>query len=134
MSRTEVRLSQVVVAEHQDEQLMELTEFSGSAPRTLSMMIGSDLARVIADRARGARPPRPMTHDLTLQILQGLSGSIEEIEIHDVNQGTYLATLGIRRGDGSLLPLDARPSDAVALALGSQAKIYVHERVWKELT
>ena len=84
MSRSEVRLSQVVTTTEHDAQLLELREVDGDPPRTLTMMIGRDVAKVISARVRQVETPRPLTHDLAQTILQTLGGAVEEVEIRDL--------------------------------------------------
>lgn len=132
MSRSEVRLSQVVTTTEHDAQLLELREVDETSARTLTMMIGRDMAQVISARVRGVETPRPLTHDLTQEILRSLGGQVAEVEIRDLQDGTYFATLRLQQGE-QLSELDARPSDAVALAFGADAPIYVHDRVWAAL-
>ena len=129
MQRSEVRLSQIVTTTAHDAQLLELREVSGEPPRTLTMMIGRDVAKVISARVRSVETPRPLTHDLAQDIVRALGASVVEVEIRDLQEGTYFATLRLRKGD-QLHELDARPSDAVALAFGASAPIFVHDRVW----
>lgn len=131
MDRTEVRLSQVVTSTESASQLLELSEVEGSPPRTLTMLIGRDLARVISGRVRGVEPLRPLTHDLMQSMLTVLDARIAEVVIRDVKDGTYFATLLLQRGD-NLHELDARPSDAIALAFSSGAPIFVSDRVWAQ--
>lgn len=134
MGRSEVRLSQIVTSTDHEAQLLELREVEADheQPRTLTMMIGRDVAKVISSRVRGVETPRPLTHDLTHSVLGILGGQVSEVEIHDLQDGTYFATLRIRQGE-TIHELDARPSDAVALAFGATAPIYVHDRVWAQL-
>ena len=134
MGRSEVRLSQIVTSTDHEAQLLELREVEADheQPRTLTMMIGRDVAKVISSRVRGVETPRPLTHDLTHSVLGILGGQVSEVEIHDLQDGTYFATLRIRQGE-TVHELDARPSDAVALAFGATAPIYVHDRVWAQL-
>jgi uncharacterized protein len=134
MDRSEVRLSQIVTSTDHEAQLLELREVEADSEqaRTLTMMIGRDVAKVISSRVRGIETPRPLTHDLTQDILSKLGGEVLEVEIHDLQDGTYFATLRIRQ-DQAIHELDARPSDAVALAFGAAAPIFVHDRVWAQL-
>lgn len=134
MGRSEVRLSQVVTSTDHEAQLLELREVTAEPEeaRTLTMMIGRDVAKVISSRVRGIETPRPLTHDLTQAVLNRLGGEVLEVEIRDLQDGTYFATLRIRQ-EQAIHELDARPSDAVALAFGASAPIYVHDRVWAQL-
>lgn len=132
MARTEVRLSQVILADDQDSQILELREVDGpegDAPRTLTLLIGRNLAQVIANRVRGESAPRPLTHDLTLELARVLGGRVEEVEIVGLEEGVYHARLRVRQGE-EVHELDARPSDAVALAIGSGARLWVADAVW----
>jgi uncharacterized protein len=134
MGRSEVRLSQIVTSTDHEAQLLELREVAADSEqgRTLTMMIGRDVAKVISSRVRGIETPRPLTHDLTQSVLASLGGEVFEVEIRDLQDGTYFATLRIRQ-EQAIHELDARPSDAVALAFGANAPIYVHDRVWAQL-
>lgn len=92
----------------------------------------------------GIAPPRPLTHDLLRDLLNHLNVQMEKILIHDINNGTYFATVHLIRnrtlkqphpepsGEGDRqeeLTVDARPSDAIALALRMGVPIYVTEEV-----
>jgi bifunctional DNase/RNase len=76
--------------------------------------------------------PRPMTYELMKNIIESLGGEVESIEVSDVREGTYYATIYIRTADGKFLEIDARPSDAINLALRFGVPIYVSEKVMKE--
>lgn len=73
-------------------------------------------------------PPRPMTHDLFMSLLEKMGGTINNILIDELNEGVYYARLSVS-SDGSQFELDARPSDCIALALRCEAPIRVHESV-----
>jgi uncharacterized protein len=72
--------------------------------------------------------PRPLTHDLVKEIILQLQAAITRIFIHDLRDGIYFATLEIVIGDRTI-SIDARPSDAIALALRFDAPVFVHEDV-----
>lgn len=90
----------------------------------LPIWIGVFEANAIALRIEGVEPPRPMTHDLLLSSLGQLGAAIERIVISDLRDSTFFAIIHLDRG-GEKLALDARPSDAIALALRAEAPIYV---------
>jgi bifunctional DNase/RNase len=72
--------------------------------------------------------PRPMTHDLTRNLIQSMNGRLERVVITDLIDDTYYAALWLSQG-GEPLVVDARPSDAIALALRADCPIYVSEPV-----
>jgi hypothetical protein len=72
--------------------------------------------------------PRPMTHDLTRNLMRHLNARLERVVISELNDDTFFATLWLRQGDEPLA-IDARPSDAIALALRADCPIYVTEEV-----
>ncbi len=90
----------------------------------LPIWIGVFEANAIALRIEGVEPPRPMTHDLLLSSLQSLGAVIERIVISDLQDSTFFAIIHLDRR-GEKLSLDARPSDAIALALRANAPIFV---------
>lgn len=92
--------------------------------RGLCIWIGAPEANAIALALQGATPTRPMTHDLLRHLLQGLGGELVRVAVTEARENTYFAELLIRRGD-ELLTVDARPSDAIALALRCHAPLLV---------
>jgi bifunctional DNase/RNase len=90
--------------------------------------IGLLEANAIALALEGAEPPRPMTHDLMKSILQATGTRLRSVEIADLRESTYFAHLHIE-GNGDSVRVDARPSDAIALALRCGARILVSEAV-----
>jgi hypothetical protein len=90
----------------------------------LPIWIGVFEANAIALRIEGVEPPRPMTHDLLRALIENLGGSVEKIVISDLKESTFFAVIHVRRGADSVV-IDARPSDAIALALRTEAPIFV---------
>jgi bifunctional DNase/RNase len=90
----------------------------------LPIWIGVFEANAIALRIEGVEPPRPMTHDLLRLVLDQLGATVEKIVISDLRESTFFALIHLRQGDRSVT-VDARPSDAIALALRTEAPIYV---------
>lgn len=72
--------------------------------------------------------PRPMTHDLFLNVLETMHLTLKRIEITDLKQGTYIARI-LMEGNGTELELDSRPSDALALAVRIDSPIFIDESV-----
>ncbi len=94
------------------------------------IFIGVAEARAILVSLREIRMPRPMTHDLALDIITRLDGTLERVIVDDLRDGTYHGLLEVRRSaDQTLTRIDARPSDALALAVRSGAEILVAPRV-----
>ncbi|HSQ15814.1 MAG TPA: bifunctional nuclease family protein [Candidatus Binatia bacterium] len=93
--------------------------------------IGLLEANAIALALEGTELPRPMTHDLMKSILHATGTRLRSIEISDIREGTYFAFLHIER-DGESMRVDARPSDAIALALRCEARILVSDAVFAQ--
>jgi bifunctional DNase/RNase len=94
----------------------------------LPIWIGETEANAIATALEGARFPRPMTHDLLHALLETLAVELPRIEVWDLREGTFFGRLCLRRGSEEIL-VDARPSDAVALSVRSDAAIWVAQAV-----
>ena len=94
----------------------------------LPIWIGLLEATAMATELEGIKMARPMTHDLLRTIIVELGGAVEAIEITDLKENTYFAVIHIRC-DSTELKLDARPSDAISLALRTKSPIYVSKRV-----
>lgn len=101
--------------------------------RAIPIWIGFSEANAIALEINGVVPPRPMTHDLIKNILEGLSARLERILIHDVRQNIIFARI-ILELNGKELPIDARPSDAIALAVRVKAPIFVTGEIYRSLS
>jgi len=97
--------------------------------RRLPIVIGAFEAQAIALEMEGIHPPRPMTHDLMKSTIESLGASLVEVIINDLNDGTFYAQLIL---DSTGVEIDARPSDAIALAVRFQAPIFVKDEVMTE--
>jgi len=106
-----------------------LGEMDGS--RRLPIIIGAFEAQAIALELEKIQPPRPMTHDLLRDTLDAVGADVTDIVIDELRDGTFFAKIRYAHngGDGQL---DARPSDAVALAVRMDAPIYVAPAVLDE--
>ncbi len=104
-----------------------LKEVDGN--RRLPIIIGAFEAQAIALEMEGVMPPRPMTHDLIKSMIESFGTSLTEIYINELKEGTFYAKL-IFESNG--IELDARPSDAIALAVRCNTPIYVSEEVMEE--
>jgi len=103
-----------------------LKEVNGN--RRLPIIIGAFEAQAIALEIEGIKPPRPLTHDLLKQITDNLGATIIEIVIDELRENTFYAKI-ILEVSALTNEIDARPSDAIALAVRAQAPIYVAESV-----
>ncbi len=99
--------------------------------RYLPIFIGPFEADAIAVALQGLEPQRPMTHDLLKMIFSELGASIRYILISDLREGTYFARIVVNQG-AHTIEIDARPSDAVALAVRTDVPIYVEPHVFEE--
>jgi hypothetical protein len=96
--------------------------------RVLPIWIGMFEANAIALQIENVAPPRPMTHDLLRNVIQDLDASVEKVVVYDLQENTYYALIYLSlRGD--TVTVDARPSDAIALALRTRAPIFVEDAV-----
>lgn len=96
--------------------------------RELTLFVGPYEAQSIAVPLQQLKPPRPLTHDLTLSILSAFRSRLRRVIISDVKDNTYYATLYLE-ADGQEIGVDSRPSDAIALALRAGAPIFAHNKV-----
>ncbi|TYL52955.1 bifunctional nuclease family protein [Agromyces mariniharenae] len=102
-----------------------------NARRVLPIWIGSQEATSILLALEGEQAPRPLTHDLMTTFLETLGARIERVDVTRIEDGTFFAEITLATPSGKLV-LDARPSDAIALTLRSEAPLYVAERVLEE--
>jgi bifunctional DNase/RNase len=124
-----IRLGLVSVGLVEDSASVVVVLRAESLERLLVMEVGLLEGRAIAMEAEGVRAPRPLTHELLLAIIERLGASVQEVQIRDFQDQTFFATLILKQADGSLVELDARPSDALSLALRAGAPIVAAEAV-----
>jgi uncharacterized protein len=94
----------------------------------LPIWVGIFEANAIALRLENVETPRPMTHDLLTTFITRLEGSVSKVVINDLRDSTFFARIHLTAGDRDL-EIDARPSDAIAIALRTEAPIYVEQSV-----
>jgi len=126
----QMELHKIIISEMQDQQIIVLKEVDGE--RKFPIVIGSNEAMAIDRRLKSTPMPRPMTHDLLANIIESMGGSIEKIEINDLQDHTFFARIHIRQGM-KLVEVDSRPSDAIALGIASVIPIFVAEHVLAEV-
>jgi bifunctional DNase/RNase len=96
--------------------------------RVLPIWVGVFEANAIALQIENVATPRPMTHDLLKNVITDLRGRIERIVVSDLKENTFFALIYLNV-NGEVIAVDARPSDAIALALRASAPIFVEEKV-----
>lgn len=126
----QMELHKIIISDMQDQQIIVLKEVDGD--RKFPIVIGSTEANAISRRLKGEQAPRPMTHDLLASVIEQLGGTIDHIEINNLMDHTFFASIHIRR-DGQVLEIDSRPSDAIALGIATTVPIYVAEHVLDEV-
>ncbi len=125
-----VELSRILIGELSDVQVIELCEVGGN--RRFPIVVGVAEAYAIERRVKQIPIPRPMTHELLSSVILSLGARLDHVVIHDLSEGTFYAMLCLEH-EGEKIQIDARPSDAVALAVGSDVGIFVSESVLDEL-
>lgn len=110
-----------------NECIIFLEELAGN--RLLPIWIGITEGQAIAIRFSGIVLPRPLTHDLLLSTVKTLSYNVQKVVITDIKDNTFYAKIYINKG-GSVLTLDSRPSDAIAVAVRAGCPILVEEKVF----
>ncbi|MCZ7557132.1 MAG: bifunctional nuclease family protein [Bacteroidia bacterium] len=98
--------------------------------RRLPIIIGAFEAQAIALEIEGIKPPRPMTHDLFKDVIETLGFAITEVTITELREGTFYARLSL--DNTAMDEVDARPSDAIALAVRFGIPVFVAEEVLDE--
>ncbi|HEX2455754.1 MAG TPA: bifunctional nuclease family protein [Vicinamibacterales bacterium] len=96
--------------------------------RVLPIWVGVFEANAIALQIENVATPRPMTHDLLRNVISDLKADIQKIVVSDLKENTFYALIHLL-ANGEPLAIDARPSDAIALALRAKAPIFVEDRV-----
>jgi bifunctional DNase/RNase len=97
----------------------------------LPIWVGAYEANAIALEIEKIAPPRPMTHDLLRNLITQLGVQVERVVVTRLQDNTFFAEIEMRNSEGSLMRLDSRPSDAIALALRADCPIYVDMEVIK---
>ena len=99
--------------------------------RFLPIWIGHAEAAAILMKLQGTDPPRPMTHDLFIEVVNELKAELVRVTVTELRENTYFAQLTIVQ-DGRELVIDSRTSDAIALAVRCEARIFASEEVVEE--
>ncbi|HHE55076.1 MAG TPA: hypothetical protein ENL21_04790 [Caldithrix abyssi] len=124
----EVRVNGIFMTQTQASGII-LKEQDGQ--RALPIVIGEYEAQSIALALENLKPPRPITHDLTANIMETLGIEMEQVIITELKDNTYYAIIKLNFA-GQLFEIDSRPSDAIALALRLGTPIFVEDMVMEQ--
>ena len=127
----QMQLSRIIISEINEQQVIYLREVDG--PRQFPILIGIFEATSIDRRVKRFESQRPLTHDLIVNAVESLGAELDSVVISELRDHTYFASLRIQH-HGELVEVDARPSDAIAVAVTCDPPlpIYVAEEVIDE--
>ncbi len=128
----ECMLGRLVRRDDTDAQYLYLSEVQGT--RGFAIAIGlaeaQEIERVLVDE----KPKRPLTHELAFHLLEALGASIKHVDVVDLRSSTFFAQIALQNRAGDVISVvDARPSDAIALALRARSPIRVAEKLLAQL-
>jgi uncharacterized protein len=123
-----MELSRIIFSDINEGRIIYLKEIGGE--RTFPIVIGHYEALSINRQVKGEIASRPLTHDLVVSVVENLGGAFQDVIISELKDHTYFARLRVRH-DGELIEIDARPSDAIAVAVRCDPPlpIFVSEEV-----
>ena len=127
----EMQLAQITMEDLSAVQTILLKEKNGD--RGFPIVIGIFEAWAIKRIVEKEPFARPLTHDLLTNVIDAMGGKLARIAVTALRNSTYHASLYIEQ-DGRVVEVDARPSDAIALAMKAEAPIFVSEQVFEELS
>ena len=127
----EMRLARIIISEINENQFVFLREVDGD--RQFPIVIGIFEATSIDRRVKDIPRPRPLTQDLLVNAVEQMGGELDSVIIRELREHTYFADLRIKL-DGDIIRIDARPSDAIAVAMTCEPPlpIFVEEEVIEE--
>lgn len=121
-----VRVDRVTLDAHTNRFVVILKDDVNN--RWLPIVVGNTEAQAIALQLENVSPPRPLTHDLIKNLLESIEAKIARVVVNDLRENTYYALISLKVNSHDE-DIDARPSDAIALALRMHAPIFVSEDV-----
>jgi len=128
----EVEIAMVRLDPEARAPIVILREKEGKSRRFLPIWIGIFEALAIVTELENREKIRPMTHDLLKSIIDNLGAEVVSILVSDLREDTFYAEINLRLSDGSVIKIDSRPSDAIALGIRTKSPIYVSEKVMTE--
>ena len=126
----QVELSRIIIDEKRQDQVIVLKEKEGD--RQIPIVIGFMEASSIKIKISGVDVPRPMTHDLLVNVMEVLEAGLLRVVIDKLVNNTFYAKLEIKSKDGAIKTIDARPSDSIAMAVRLKAPIFVADDVFQK--
>ena len=126
----EMALNRILISEISDQQYIFLKEKGGE--RSFPIVIGYFEAQAIDRYVKDESYPRPMTHDLLASVIEALGARVVKVEVTHLKESTFYAVVHLLKADGTAAQVDARPSDAIAVATSTKAPIFVAEQVLEE--
>lgn len=130
MAKSELKEAKIFsLAQVVDRCIVVIEEVGG--PRLVPIWIGIFEGGAIAAELTGQEPPRPMTHDLLTNIFKNMHITMDRVVITDLRDNTYFAEIHLH-SNGTQQVIDARPSDALALAVRTHCPMFVSESVFKK--
>ena len=123
----EMGITGIILDASSDQPIVLLRDPDGR--RQVPIWVDKVQAHSIILGLKGLHPPRPMTHDLMVNLLQVAELEFDRIIISSIQDSTFHAELRLRRKDKTVVSLDCRPSDAIALAVRNRASIWMVEEV-----
>ncbi len=109
--------------------------FLGHGSKCIAIFVDQSVGMAITISLRKIKPPRPLTHDLVGSIFAGLGVRVQKVVVNDLKDDTYFARLFLAQESElgkSMLEIDARPSDSIAIAVQHQSPIFVARHVWDQ--
>ena len=123
----ELILNKIKIDETRNEQVIVFREKEGT--RFLPVVIGIAEVNAIKMKLSGIKPPRPLTHDLLISLIDQLGAKLDKVVIDKLQQNTFFAKLHLSRNGSGAILIDARPSDSVAIALRAGVPVFTVEEV-----
>lgn len=123
----EVKIRGLMMDPNSGTPIIILKDVNGDS--MLPIWVGAYEANAIALEIEKIAPQRPMTHDLLRNLIVEMGARVERVVITELRDNTFFAVIDLRNGEDAPIVLDARPSDAIALALRADCPIFVNEEV-----
>ena len=127
MAMVQMDLREIQVSHVAPVHVVVLEERDGA--RRFPIYIGQAEAKAADEAVFGRKAPRPLTHDLIVNVLDGLEAELEGIVVDSLDNDTFHGKLMVRTKEGQHVKIDTRPSDAIVLAMKAGVPIYVAEEV-----
>lgn len=127
MMMVEMELVEIQMTGENGPQIIILQEKEGD--RHFPIYIGNYEVLILDQTVRGFQSSRPLTHDLIVNVIEGLNATLTGVVVDELRGDTFIGKLLVRNADGEMEQIDSRPSDAIIVASKRQVPIYVAEEV-----